>query len=128
MKDTEARKATLANKQAIEHFFETEQAFIDKFAEFEGKLENLSGRLTSINALVGYLVSGVFQDPEGARETLAMGLVALMRTHTQVLEQIKAGQSSLTIEFLDGSFSVLKSVNELVQQSRNHDDPGKEGK
>lgn len=121
MKDKEARQATLANKQAIEHFFETERAFIDKFAEIEASLQNLSGRLTTIHGLIGFLAKGVFEDQEEARDTFVLGLAAVAQTNADTLEKIKQGQSSLTTEFLEGSQSVLNGIHQLVKESPNYE-------
>ena len=117
MKDKEARQATLANRQAIEHFFESERAFIDKFAEIEARLQNLSGRIAAMQALIGFLAKGVFEDQEEARDTIVLGLVASAQTNADILEKIEQGQSNLTSEFLDGSQSVLKAIQQLVKDS-----------
>lgn len=114
MKDKEARQATLANKRAIEHFFESERAFLDKFAEIDARFQNLSGRIATMQALIAYLAKGVFDDREGAREALVFGLAASSQSHKDLLEKVKQGDTSLTGEFLDGSNSVLKSFYQLL--------------
>lgn len=117
MKDKEARQATLANKKAIEHFFETERAFLDKFAELEVKIQDLTGRVAAIQLLLGVLIKGAFEDPEKTRDSIVTALVVFADKNMETLEKIEQGQSSFGPAFVDGSQSVLKSIHQLIKDA-----------
>lgn len=93
MKDKEARQATLANKQAIEHFFESEREFIDKIAEIDNKLQNLSGRLGVMEMLINAFAKGVFEDQERARDLILMALSIGFDTNAEGVKALKDGDT-----------------------------------
>lgn len=89
----------------------------DKLAKMEAKIHNLSGRVATMQALIGFLAQGVFEDSNGARVTIAAGLAALAKTNTELFERAKKGQTAPPLDFLDGSLSVVLSVREDIKDS-----------
>ncbi len=116
MKDKEARQATLANKMAIEHFFETEREFIDKIAELEARVSYHKGELMAIRALLDSLVKDAYEASENTRENILITLGALAKTNLVMLEEAEKDQSGLKSTFLAGSQSVLSSVNQMLKE------------
>ena len=115
MKDQQAREATLANKKAIEHFFETEREFIDKIAELEVRCSDNAGRVAAMQLLLGILVKEAYEESEKTRGRILSAFSVLAQKNLEMLEDAEKDQSGVNPSFAAGSQSVLERVYELIK-------------
>ena len=115
MKDQEARQATLANKKAIEHFFETEREFIDKIAELEVRCSDNAGRIAAMQMLLGILLKDAYETSEKMPFSILSAFDILARKNLEMVEDAEKGQDGLHPAFAAGSQSVLEMYHRMIK-------------